>query len=923
MFEERKPITLNRRSSEQQNQDPVKGHDQERRAVYVQRMILIGAVLAVVAIVSYVSLYLQTGAWQVLVDVASLLLGVICLIPAFVQARRGKLDAAGYWILLVLVIVYGVGELLWADATWPLLASIILLAILVGITVRPRRWGVWFVIAVLYGTYVFLINQFEPLPRYPILELSPATQLVNIPLAMLVLWQAVRAVQIGTIRTRLLVAFILVALLPVAIVSVFVVVRGILNNQQAVIHQLESVATLKEAAIDTLLETLQTDLAAMLAEEDVAQYVRVLLQETPDSELYQDAYDKLQTYFASSIERTQRFEDVFLLDAQGHAILSTDATQEGKSYSGFTFFLRGMEGAQAHLTRELGQIWLDSVHPVVDSQGRVLGILTGRADLTTLTEIMLARTGLGDTGETYLVNAERAVLTPLSSGERIPYMSAEGTYATITGERANGSDLYANYQDVPVIGVYHWLPDLYVVLVTEQHQAEAFRDTNAAMVTVAGTILVTVLVAVFVSLILTRGIANPLSDLTETAAQIASGDLERMAGVERQDEIGKLAQAFNSMTVQLRELIGGLEQRVAERTRELEQRSAYMEASAEVGRAVSSILDVDQLIQQVVELIRERFGLYYVGLFLTDEAGEWAILRAGTGGAGKAMLARGHRLKIGLEGMIGWSIANAKARVALYAEEDIVRKVTAELPETRSEAALPLRSRGRVLGALTIQHDQFNAFDDDTIAVLQTMADQVAVALDNANLFTESQAALDATRRIYSELRREAWSELLRTQLDLGYRSHAGGVAPAGDVWRADAEQALQEGKTIQGNGTGTGEILPLSVPIKVRDDVIGVLDTHKLVQDGEWTSDEISLLETLAEQLGEALESARLYQDTQRRAARERLTREITDKMRRATSVEGIVRVAVDELFDIMKTSRAFVRLETASSEQDTGKSK
>jgi GAF domain-containing protein len=198
------------------------------------------------------------------------------------------------------------------------------------------------------------------------------------------------------------------------------------------------------------------------------------------------------------------------------------------------------------------------------------------------------------------------------------------------------------------------------------------------------------------------------------------------------------------------------------------------------------------------------------------------------------------------------------------------------------------------------------------------MADQVGVALDNAHLFTESQTALDATRRIYSELRREAWGDLLRTRLDLGYRSHAGGVTPAEDVWRADARRALQEVKTIQGNGTGTEERIPLAVPIKVRGDVIGVLDTYKSAEAGEWTPEEISLLETLAEQLGEALENARLYQDTQRRAAREQLTREITDKMRRATSVEGIVQAAVDELFNIMQTSRTFVRLETTASAQD-----
>ena len=237
-----------------------------------------------------------------------------------------------------------------------------------------------------------------------------------------------------------------------------------------------------------------------------------------------------------------------------------------------------------------------------------------------------------------------------------------------------------------------------VVLLIEQTQYATLEQIYTLLAISGGAVLFAILTAFAASSFITRSIATPLASLAETATQIAGGDLELVATVEREDEIGTLAHTFNRMTLQLREMIGGLEQHVAERTQELEQRSAYMAASAEVGRAVSSILDADLLIRQVVELIRERFGLYYVGLFLTDEASEWAVLRAGTGDAGQEMLARGHRLKIGLEGMIGWSIANAKARVALYAEEDIVRKVTAELPETRSEAALPLRSRGQVLG---------------------------------------------------------------------------------------------------------------------------------------------------------------------------------------------------------------------------------
>jgi GAF domain-containing protein/HAMP domain-containing protein len=445
------------------------------------------------------------------------------------------------------------------------------------------------------------------------------------------------------------------------------------------------------------------------------------------------------------------------------------------------------------------------------------------------------------------------------------------------------------------------------------------QQANATLTVISLTLLI-----FFVSGSIVYAVAGqiirPVQMLGEAAERLGAGELDVRAAVHGHDEIGTTARAFNLMADRLQEVLAGLEQRVAERTRELEQRSAYLEASAEVGRAATSILETDRLIQQVVELIRERFGLYYVGLFLRDETGEWAVLRAGTGEAGRAMLARGHRIKVG-EGMIGWSVAHSEARVALEAGEDAVRLATAELPDTRSEAALPLRSHGQVLGALTVQHTQSGAFDQDTLVVLQTMADQVAVALDNARLFVESQAALEEVRRAYGELSREAWAELLRARPDLGYRSDEHGVTSAEKIWRPEMERALQEGEIIQGDGAGTKTKSPLAVPIKVRGDVIGVLDTYKPGDAGEWTPEEIALLETLAEQLGLALDSARLYQDTQRRAAREQLTREITEKMRSVAGVEDIIQTAVDELSRVLGTSRTFVRLGLAPLSQDDRK--
>jgi GAF domain-containing protein len=325
------------------------------------------------------------------------------------------------------------------------------------------------------------------------------------------------------------------------------------------------------------------------------------------------------------------------------------------------------------------------------------------------------------------------------------------------------------------------------------------------------------------------------------------------------------------------------------------------------------------LIRQIADLIRERFDLYYVGLFLLDESSQWAVLRAATGEAGQAMLARGHRIQVG-KGMIGWSVVHAQPRVALEAEADAVRLATAELPETRSEAALPLRSRDQVLGALSVQSTQPGAFDEETLVVLQTMADQVAVALDNAQLFAASQAALEAERHAYGELGRQAWTELLRLQADRGYRYLHGSTTPATGDWRPDMRQTVQTGQIAHGNSP---QGATLSIPIKVRDQVVAVLGLRKDTVGEAWTTEEVTLLEALAEQLGVALDGARLYQDTQRRAAREQLASEIATHMRETLDIETVLRTAVDEIHQVLGLEELTIQLtpEAISSTDDAGR--
>ena len=242
--------------------------------------------------------------------------------------------------------------------------------------------------------------------------------------------------------------------------------------------------------------------------------------------------------------------------------------------------------------------------------------------------------------------------------------------------------------------------------------------------------------------------------------------------------------------------------------------------------------------------------------------------------------------------MIGWSIARAEARIALDVGEDAVRFENPDLPETRSEGALPLRSRGRVLGALTVQSTEEAAFDQNIITALQTMADQIAVALDNAELFTKSEEALTAERRAYGELSQTSWRALTQSQAVPRYLVTAeGDMRPILEPQPTETSQALHDNRIIQSDG------LTAILPIKSRGAVLGGIKIRKNAGSGAWTSEQVSLAETLSEQLSVALESARLFDQAQRKAEREAVISDIAAKVGASMRMDTILRTTVQEL--------------------------
>jgi GAF domain-containing protein/HAMP domain-containing protein len=836
------------------------------------------------------------GSWQGWLGLVGTLIGSALAALAALFSHKSRQPLARLLSLASLATALIIHELAVGGLTIPIALVGAVTMALVGRRARPRQRRMRLFRSVVFLAVIGVIEVWEPLPRQTVPESLDSNILLAtavIVLIAVVAWVLFRIARAGSIRTRLVVSYTLMALLPVALLGGTALNQAYRTQRDHVEAELELTVARREAAIRLWLEQLQSDLDNVLAGGELLRRATMLL-ETGDPSLVLRDYSVMQDRFAEIMGKSGRLSEIFLLDRYGRVIVSTDRRQEGAAYNNEIFFQKGRLGTyiQAPYTTPAAEHRLITiVQPVRSSSGEIIGLIGGRANLNVMNRIMQEPSQLGATGETYVVGRNQRLLTePTAGAQKGAYVTTVAVQTALDNE-VSGSGVYLNQGGVPVVGVFRWLPELQAVLLAEQARSEAFQPIYATLGTVALVALTALFLAALVGLVSSRAIVRPLTVLADTATQIAAGNLGLTSPVDSQDEIGILASAFNKMTGQLRVLISGLEERVAARTQELEERSRFLEAATMVGSAAASMLESEPLIRRVVDLIQDHFDLYYVGLFLVDASGRWAALKAGTGEAGRRMLARGHRIPVG-EGMVGWCIEHSQSRVAGEAVDDSVRLWVDELPETRSEAAIPLRVRGRTIGALTVQDRHPQTFDDDLVTALQMMADQVAVALENARLFAEVEEALETAQRAYGELTGQAWGELLRLKPGLGFRCTEAGLSPAGPL-------------------SGGPRLVPgenaLSLPIQVRGQAIGTLETHKPT---DWSREEIALLNKVVDQLGAALDNARLFEETQRRAAREHLARQIAEKLRTLTQVEAIASTAADELGRALGTEASFVTL-------------
>ena len=386
---------------------------------------------------------------------------------------------------------------------------------------------------------------------------------------------------------------------------------------------------------------------------------------------------------------------------------------------------------------------------------------------------------------------------------------------------------------------------------------------------------------------------------------------------------------------------------------ESKQAALQFETAAEIARDISSSLDLDELLQKAVELIKTRFDFYHSSIFLKDLPGEFVVIREATGDAGAQMKRAGHKLGVGSKSVVGFVAGSGEALIVNDTARDTTYYQNPLLPETRAEAALPLKVGDRIVGVLDVQSKQAYAFAEENLRTLQILADQLAIAVVNTELFAETQEHLAQHRLLHhitttaasgttlgealqsavnglqvtlggdrvSILLVDREKKMLEVKAAVGYASDVfhlripigngitGWVAAHRRTLRVN--NVLQDTRYIEGSPNTRSE---MAIPLLYRSELLGVLNVES-EQFGAYAENDEELLGTLGGSLAAIIANARLLEQIRAQAERERILFEISDKIRRTTDMETILATTASELTRAVGASGARIKVGVAPS--------
>jgi GAF domain-containing protein/HAMP domain-containing protein len=886
--------------------------------------------IGVLAFFAYLSF--QIGAWQL----TYLTIGIGAMVVVgfvglwFIRRQRPQLGiwliVAELWPAALLVIA------LIDDVALPLGVIILILTLFTAGQVLPQKQTGW---ALVIATVFFLVelglDAWNPAYRLAV----PAQFLIGIftvagALILIYGYFTIRSFPNYSLRTKLAIAFLLVTLVSLGALALLNARSTRQRLLESTDERLQTAAAQTATRVDTFLETNLDTLAVEAQLPSLVNYLGL----PPDQQGQQTlaAREALATLITLEHKDPIHISSYALLDNQGRNLLDSFIIDMGNDESGEDYFKAAIETQQPYISpvsfsKTTNRPFIYFSNPVRNRVGEVIGVLRLRYNAIVLQNFIAQASGekglVGrdsfailldehqirladgeDTADLFksIVPLNPKTLDELKASRRLPNLPTEELSTNLPAFAqglANGTTQRAFSAEVhPEVVTQDHLEQVGIAPLSAQPWVVAFAQTPEIYEApiqeqIQSNLLFTIMIGMAVAVgafVLGQYLAGPITRLTATAQQISGGNLQAQATAETDDEIGQLAEAFNSMTAQLRHLIGSLEDQVQARTMELS-------LSMEVGQRAAAIRELAELLPTITEFIRQQFDLYYTQVYFIDNLGQNLVLQAGTGRVGQELLARHHSLPVGRGSIVGQVAAEGEAIVVSETTKSDIHKLNPLLPDTRSELAIPLIVEGRVIGVLDMQATQPHTFTEKNRTVFEAMGTQFAIAIYSAQQWALAQEAQEKSEQAVRQLTRQTWTETLTTQRrNLGFAYDLSAVKPI---------------TSLEQNG-GVVE------PVVIQNQVIGQL-TVQPPEGKVLSADELALLSAVSQQLAQKAENVRLFEETQQRATREQIARQIADKIRASRDIEMALKTAAAELNKALGTAKAVVNLQIVDPAQST----
>jgi GAF domain-containing protein/HAMP domain-containing protein len=786
-----------------------------------------------------------------------------------------------------------------------------LIAFRSGMSRRATILLILMVVVIIAG--IFSVNENPPMERLQNNTFAATASIVFLAATGILLLTITNISQnrrLRSIQGLLLTSFIIIVTIPIVMTAILSAIGAYTNSQTQVFNTLQAIAILKENQIESLLLDFQNDAGTLLADARFMANTTEALTATDINPLLHENFKRLARLRMVDVlgGEEEAYNEIMVLDANGAVIISTIPRNESSSFGKEAFFDQGLSGNFAGFVAvpSFGTDNMIIATPILSENGKTAsGVLVLRSNAAAIRRIMESTPGFVE-AETYLVDQDFRPVTRIRtlSGSVRTKASSEA----ILNNTVEGKAVYSNYMRQEVLGYYEWFAPMQVAIIAEAPVSLVVSNSIRGL---AGSFLLAafvVAIAIAAVAISARTIADPIKALAQTTESFAAGKLSVRAMVDREDELGALAKAYNQMAAQLQETIGKLEQRVADRTKDLESQTLRLRVAAEIARDAASARDLNELLTRAADLIVSRFDFYHVGIFLLDKNKEYAVLVASPTEAGRKMMENDHKLRVGEVGIVGRVSASGEPRIALDTGTDIAYFNNPYLPNTRSEMALPLKVENNIIGVLDVQSDQPQVFNEDDIAIMQVMADQLATAIERARLLQEVERNLRELENAYGQYTRDNWKRLTEGigTGSMGYRFDNVRLERITELPEM-AGAPLAGGQSIRSKGQHPEKERSLTIPIKLRGQTIGVVNLK--LKEG-FDSNTVSIVELAAERLASAMESARLYVEARLRADREQSISRVTTAISASAGYEQILQTTVREIGNILGNTEVAIQI-------------